>query len=140
MSFPLDVTVEFAKEHLVHRPKETLDPATSLRFAWSREHKAHLEIDGNLFYVLRGEIGTIVRIENLWNAAYMPMRMPLPPNTLSKREGCSHRRRWIEAQIVAGNGAAVVVDYDGQPRSSSLPAFPQQEDAQLRVICLPDGV
>jgi hypothetical protein len=32
-----------------------------------REHKAYLEIDGNLLDVLRGEIGTVVCVENLWS-------------------------------------------------------------------------
>ena len=60
LSFPPDVAVKFAKEHLVYRPEEALDPASSLGFAWRGEHKAHLEINGNLLDVLRREIRTVV--------------------------------------------------------------------------------
>jgi hypothetical protein len=93
-----------------------------------------------LFYVFRGEIRTVVCIKNFWDAADMPVRMPFTPDTLPKREGRSHRRRRIEAQIIAGDCTTVVVDYDGQPRSSGLPIFPNQENAQLRMIHLPDGI
>ena len=124
MSFSPDIAIELAEEHLVDCPKEALDPATALGFAGSREYKADLEIDGNLLYVLRGEIGTVVGIKNFWNAADVPMRVPLPPYTLSQREGRSHRRRRIEAKIVAGNGTTIVVNDDSQPGSSSLAVFP----------------
>src|ERR1700738_3512705 len=140
MPFSFDVTVEFAEEHLVHRAKKSFNPTPSLGLARGREHKACLEIDCNLFYVLRGETRTIVCIKNLRNAADMPVRMPLPPDTLPKGEGRSQRRRWIEAKIIASDRAPVGVDYYLQPRSSGLPVFPNQENAQLRMIRLPDGV
>jgi hypothetical protein len=41
--------------------------------------------------------------------------------------------------MIAGDRATVVVDYDRQPRSSGLPVFSNQENAQLRMIRLPDG-
>ena len=87
MPFSFDVTVEFAEEHLVHRAKKSFNPTPPLGLARGREHKACLEIDCNLFYVLRGEIRTIVCIKNLRNAADMPVRMPLPPDTLPKGRG-----------------------------------------------------
>src|SRR5271156_5700358 len=140
VSFSPDIAIKFAEEHLVHCPKEALDPATPLGFSGSREYKADLEIDGNLLYVLRSEIGAVVGVKNFWNAADMPMRVPLPPYTLSQRECRSHRRWWIETKIVAGNGTTVVVNNDSQPRSRSLAVFPYQEDAQLCVVRLPDSI
>ena len=124
MSFSPDIAIELAEEHLVHCPKEALDPATPLGFAGSREYKADLEIDGNLLYVFRSEIGAVVGIKNFWNAADVPMRMPLSPDTLSQREHRSQRRRRIEAEILAGDGTTVVVNDDSQPRSRSLTIFP----------------
>jgi CTP:molybdopterin cytidylyltransferase MocA len=44
------------------------------------------------------------------------------------------------AQVVSSDCTTVVVDDDGQPRSSSLAVLLDQLDAQLRMICLPDGV
>jgi hypothetical protein len=53
-------------------------------------------------------------------------------------------RRWAlitkMGRWIACDGATVVVDDDGQPRSSGAPVFPNQKNAQLRMVCLPDGV
>ena len=89
MSFSLAVAIKFTKEHLVDRPKESLNTATALGLAWSRKHKPNLEIDGHLFNVLRGEIRPVVGIKNFWDAAYLPMWMSLPPYSLPKSEGRS---------------------------------------------------
>jgi hypothetical protein len=86
MSLSSDIAIKFAEEHFVDRPEKALDPAAALGFPWSRKHQPYLKIDGHLFHVLRGEIRTVVRIKNFWNAADMPMRMPLPPDTLSESE------------------------------------------------------
>ncbi len=83
LSFPLEVAVEFAKQHLIYRSKKTLNPTSPLWLSRCREHKAHLEIYGNLLDMLRGKIGTIVCVENFWNAANVSTRMagrhPSPP-------------------------------------------------------------
>jgi hypothetical protein len=52
MSLSLAVAIKFTKEHLVDRPKESLNTATALGLAWSRKDKPNLEVDGHLFNVL----------------------------------------------------------------------------------------
>jgi hypothetical protein len=62
MPFSFDVTVELAEEHLVYRAK-TVQSCPTPGLSRGREHKAYLETDCNLIYVLRGEIRTIVCIK-----------------------------------------------------------------------------
>jgi hypothetical protein len=50
------------------------------------------------------------------------------------------RRGAAEEQSVAGHGAAVVVEDDGQPGLFGLPTPVFQPDVQFRMIGLPDGV
>ena len=57
----------------------------------------------------------------------------------------SARAVWIadglgERERVAGDGTAVVVEDDGQPRLSRLPSPVFQPDVELRMVGLPDGV
>ena len=89
MSLFLAVAIKFAKKHLVDGSEEALDAAAPLRFPWRREYKPDLEIDSNLFDVLRREIRSIVGIENFWDAADLPMWMALSPDRLSKGKGGS---------------------------------------------------
>jgi hypothetical protein len=91
MSLFLAVAIKFTEEHLVECPKEALDSAAALGLAWGRKYKPNLEIDGHLFNVLRGEVRPIIGIQNFGNATHMPMRVPFPPDSLSKGEGDS---RW----------------------------------------------
>jgi len=89
MSLFLTVAIKFTEEHLVDCTEEAFDSATALGLAWGRKYKPNLEIDGHLFNVLRGEIRSIIGIKNFWNATDMPMRVPFPPDSLSKGEGGS---------------------------------------------------
>ena len=70
----------------------------------------------------------------------MPMKMPFAPDSLPERECCSHRRGRIEAKIIAGKGATVIVDHNRQPWSSGLPILTKQKNWKLGMVCLPDGI
>jgi hypothetical protein len=69
----------------------------------SREDESHLDVDCELFDVIRGEVGAVIHVKDLWDAANVPMWMPLPPNRLSQRQCYSHGRRRVETEIVARN-------------------------------------
>ncbi len=61
------------------------------------------------------EVGAVVGIENLRDAADVPMGMRFAPDPLAESKGSSQRRWRIEADVVAGDGSAIVVDHDRQP-------------------------
>ena len=46
----------------------------------------------------------------------------------------------LKDELVGAREMLEIVDDDGQPRSSNLAVLLDQLDAQLRMICLPDGV
>jgi len=72
-SGPFDVVIEIAQEHLVHRSEEALNATSPLWFARGREHKLYLQICRDLIEVVRCEIGAVVGIEDVRNAANLPM-------------------------------------------------------------------
>lgn len=79
-----DIAVEIAEEHLVDGPKEPLDTAAALRLTWYREHQPHLEIGCYLLQVLRGKVGIVVCVKDVWYAADLPVRMPFTPYPLAQ--------------------------------------------------------
>lgn len=139
-AFVADVAIQIAEKHLVDGSEETLDAATPLRLARDGEHQADLEIRGHLLQVLGGEVGAVVGVKDSGHTADVPVRMVLPPNALMEGKRCSHRRRRIEAEIIAGDRAAIIVDYDGQPGPRNRSILLQKLNIQLCVIRLPNEV
>jgi len=99
-----------------------------------------LEIDSDLFDVLRLKIRSIVGIKHFGDTTQLPMWMALSPDRLSKGEGGSCRGGRIKAEEVSSNSPTVVIDDDGQPGLGDLTILSYQADAQLCMIGLPDRV
>jgi hypothetical protein len=66
--------------------------------------------------------------------------MTLAPDPLAKSKGGTQRGGWIETEIIACDRAAVVVDHDRQPRPQRGAVLLEQQDVELRMINLPNGV
>ncbi len=98
---PLQVAVEVAQEHVVHRAKEPLDPASSARLTWCSEDELDLKVGRHLLHVLRSKVRTVVGIEHAWDAANWPVRILLAPDALPERQGCTQHSRGFEAQVVS---------------------------------------
>jgi RNA polymerase sigma factor (sigma-70 family) len=70
----------------------------------------------------------------------MPAWLLLAPDALAQCEASAKGRGWIEAKIVPSDRTTVVIDHDCQPRPGSGAIFLQQQNVELRMISLPDGI
>src|SRR5258708_39052184 len=92
-SGPCGVAVQVAQEHLVHRAKESLDAASPLRLTRRTEHKTDLQVRRHLLQMLRSKVRTVVGVENIWNAADLPVGITFTPDTLTQSQGRAQGRR-----------------------------------------------
>ena len=56
----VDVARQRAEEHLIDGGEEALDAAASARVSRRGKDQSHLDVDGDLFEVRRGEIAAVV--------------------------------------------------------------------------------
>ncbi len=60
--------------------------------------------------MLGSEVRAVGGIEDLWDAADVPVGLRFAPESLGESEGSPQRRWRIEAYVLASDGSAVVVD------------------------------
>ena len=120
--------------------KEPLDFSPASRLPDRGEDQPNLEVDRHLLDVARGEIAAVVGVQDLRDAADVPPRRCFSPDRLAKGERGLNRGGGIEEQEIARHCAAIVVKNNGQPRLAGLSLLVSQEDVELCVIRLPDGV
>ena len=88
----------------------------------------------------RGEVAAVVGVEPLRNAADRPARLALAPDRPSQRQRRLQRARGARRQMIRGDGAAMVVDDDRQPRADHRTCRVMHQDVELGVVGLPDLV
>src|SRR5581483_4485895 len=115
------------------------DLAAAARLADARKNELKLEIDRNLLDVLGREVTSMVRVQNCRNAAHRPVRALFPPYRLPKSQSRLDRGGRGKRNGVACNCPAVIIENAGQPWFSGLSGI-GDENIQLRMICLPDGI
>lgn len=99
------------------------------------------QLNGSAFKMMAGEVGAVVDVENVGNAAHRPRGIGLAPDRLPEREGRVHRGRGTGKDCVSADRARVVVDHDREPGAIRLPARGAgNEDVEFGVIGLPDLV
>jgi len=131
------VPVQVTQEHLVAGSKEALDLASALWLAWSREDELHLEVDSDLFEMPGSEVRAVVTVEDRGNSTDLPVRVALAPDPLTQGKRSTERGGRVKGEVVPCHRTAVVIDHDGEPRSSSYVVLSYQQHIQLRVIYLP---
>src|SRR5437588_4306653 len=70
----------------------------------------------------------------------MPSMVVFAPDSLPQGERGRQRRQSLEADVVSGDRAAVIVQNNREPGPGFLPMLIQERDIQERMICLPDLV
>jgi hypothetical protein len=100
----------------------------------------HLDVGGDLFEVGRGEVAAVIGVEHFGDAEDRPVRVGPPPDRLPERQCRLHGGRAVERKQEAGDGAAVVIDDDGQPRTCRRAIVASGPEIELGVIGLPDLV
>src|SRR5258707_15317105 len=85
------VAVQVAQEHLVHRAKESLDAPSTLRLARGGEYKPNLQVCRDLLQMLRSKVRPVVGVQNVWDAADLPVGITFTPDTLTQSQSRSQR-------------------------------------------------
>src|SRR5207244_3042362 len=82
----------------------------------------------------------MIAVKGVGDTADRPVRVTLAPDSLAQgQRRLNARGRWrVQAEGVAGHGAAVVVEYDREPRACGSSAFVEDRQVERRVIGLPD--
>lgn len=87
--------------------------------------------------LLGDEIRAVIDVELLGNAADDPFRVRLAPDRLPQRQRGVEGARRVEAQEVAGDCAAMIVENDGQPRAHRRAVVIEGEDIEHGMVRLP---
>jgi hypothetical protein len=111
-----------------------------LRLAGRREHKADLQVRRHLLQMLRSKVRSVVGVQNVWNAADLPVGISFTPDTLTQSQGRAQGGRRFKSEIISRHSTTVIIDDDRQPRLADRAIVAQQLDVELCVIDLPYGV
>ena len=101
---------------------------------------ADVQIDRCALQVVAGEIGAVVDVEDVGDAAHGPARVGRSPDRLSQCEGSVHGRGRPGENGVSADGACVVVHNDGEPGPVRFPVKADDEDVEFGVVGLPSAI
>ena len=120
--------------------KEPLHLAAPLGPGHGRVDQADAQVGRDLLEVAAGEVGAVVDVEGIGDAAHGPGGVLLAPDRLAQRERSVERRGSAQEDHVARDGPRVVVDDRREPRPRGLASLVQDQDVEQRVVGLPEGV
>jgi hypothetical protein len=90
--------------------------------------------------MVRGEVASVIGVQDLWDAADNPTRILFTPDRLTQCQGCVQGGRRFERKEISGDSAAVVVDDDAEPRLGGRSVWTDQPNIEWRVVSLPDRI
>jgi hypothetical protein len=114
------------QQELIHAAEEAFDLAVPARNTDLGENQLYRQISGHLFQMLGSEVGAMVAVKDRWNATDMPARIFFVPDGLTKRERGRQGSRFLKAETIADNGAAVVIFDYRELRLGRLSRFIEQ--------------
>jgi hypothetical protein len=135
-----EVAGQLGQQLGVQRAEQPLHLAPALGAPDGRVDKLDAQIGGHLAEVGAGEVAVVVDVQHVGDAADRPGRGGLTPDRLAQRQRCVQRGRGAEEHRVPGDRAGVVVDHRGQPRPRGRPIGVEDQDVELGVVGLPEGV
>src|SRR5258707_12800399 len=102
--------------------------------------EANMEVNADLFYMMRREIAAMIRVKLRRNTAQMPAWITLSPYRLMERQSGIHGAWVIKAHHIADNGPTVIIYDGGQPRTSRQSLLIEKDDFEEGVIGLPECI
>ena len=131
------VSRQVGQEHIVDGAKYPFDLAASARATRQRMDEANFEGDARLLDMIGDEIRAVVDVELFGDAADDPLGVWLAPDCLSQCQRRVKRARRVEGEEVTGDGSAVIVKNDGQPRAHRRAVVIEHEDVEHGMVRLP---
>ncbi|MET3721305.1 hypothetical protein ABIB27_003178 [Arthrobacter sp. UYEF21] len=116
---------------------EPFNLSAALRHAGEGMDEADVGVKADPFKVGAGEIGAVIAVEDIGQTHDGPARMFLALHGLVEGKCGLDCGRGTGEGGVAGDGAGVVIEYDGQPRACACAGGVDDLDVQLGVVALP---
>lgn len=117
--------------------EEALDLAPTLGPSDDRVDNADAQFDGGALEVVAGEVGPVVDVQDVGDAAHRPGWVGLRPDRLPQCEGCVECGGCAGEDGVPADGAGVVVHHGRQPRPVGLSVGADDKDVEFGVVGLP---